>query len=78
MRKRSEMMKVTINTRGSMVTERLRERINVVERLRCNTHDKPLQAVDITTFENGWFDSTLSGCCDELVSHATTIIGKRA
>jgi pyrimidine operon attenuation protein/uracil phosphoribosyltransferase len=70
-------MKLTINTRGSDLTSRLRERLEKVEALRCETHQAPLQALDITTFENGWFDSHLSGCCDELVQQATRIVGSR-
>jgi hypothetical protein len=70
------MMKVTINSRASVV-DRLRERLDRVEHLRCDRHDAPVESVEITTFENGWFDSNLIGCCDELVKHASSIIGRR-
>lgn len=74
--KRTPSMKVTINSRASVVAL-LRERLDRVEILRCEKHQSTVESVEITTFENGWFDSNLIGCCDELVSHASTIIGKR-
>ena len=74
--RKETMMKVTINSRASVVKS-LRERLDRVEHLRCEKHQSAVTSVEITTFENGWFDTNLIGCCDELVSNASSIIGKR-
>lgn len=70
-------MIVTIDERGTRLRERLRGRLASAERLRCAVHDKPVEAVVIHGFENGWFDAMWTTCCQSLANEAGAIVKRR-
>lgn len=70
-------MKITIEDRGEVLHQRLRERLARAGRLRCADHDLPVAAVIIHGRENGWFDSTWSTCCEGLERQAAAIVKTR-
>ena len=70
-------MLVTFRARGPELQEKLRDRLAIVERLRCEVHGGQILAVSITAFENGWFDTNWMGCCEALTNKAATIVGRR-
>jgi hypothetical protein len=70
-------MKVTIRDRALTLRERLSDRLELVEHLRCTEHDRPVEAVTIHGRENGWFESTWITCCEGLEQRATAIVKER-
>ena len=70
-------MKVTIESRSPVLADRLRERLELAGRLRCDEHEGPVLAVTIVARENGWFDSTWITCCDGLTRQARAIVKER-
>jgi hypothetical protein len=68
---------VTIRDRGTALRERLRERLEVVAKLRCAEHGQPVMAVTIHARENGWFDSMWTTCCEGLERRAAAIVKER-
>ena len=70
-------MKVTFQSSRLAPDDRLRERLSRIDALRCPVHGDGVEAVTITRFENGWFDSRWTTCCDGLSATAATIIGQR-
>ena len=70
-------MKITIEDRGMRLRDRLRDRLERVQTLRCEDHGEPIVAVTINGRENGWFDSTFLTCCDRLAQRAAAIVKER-
>lgn len=70
-------MNVTVKSRGFGLRERLRERLEQAEQLKCAEHGEPVRAVAIHERENGWFDSTWTTCCEQLEQRATAIVKSR-
>lgn len=70
-------MKITIDSRGPGLADRLRERLERASHLRCEVHAEPVVAVSITCRENGWFDSRWVTCCEVLTRQANAIVKER-
>jgi hypothetical protein len=70
-------VKITINARVPHFRDRLEQRLARAENLLCELHGTHVQAVTITSCENGWFDSRWVTCCEALTGQAATIIGNR-
>ena len=70
-------MKVTIENRESARLDRLRERLDEAARLQCAAHGKAIEAVSINVFENGWFDSRWTTCCEGLEQQAVAVVKAR-
>lgn len=70
-------MKVTVQSSRPAPDDRLRDRLSRIGALRCSVHGGGVEAVTITRFENGWFDSRWTTCCDDLTTRAASIIGSR-
>ena len=70
-------MHVVVKDRGHGLRERLRTRLEQVERLRCPEHNQAVVAVTIHERENGWFDSTWTTCCSALEREAAAIVKNR-
>ena len=70
-------MKITIEDRGEVLHQRLRDRLVRASRLRCADHDQAVVSVVIHGRENGWFDSTWNTCCERLEQEASAIIKSR-
>ena len=70
-------MKITIESRSPVLADRLRERLDLAGRLRCDEHEEPVLAVTIIGRDNGWFDATWITCCDGLTRQATAIVKDR-
>ncbi len=70
-------MRVAINSRGPVLQELLRDRLDQAAALRCSEHGEPVVAVTIHARENGWFDSTWTTCCAALEQQATRIVKDR-
>jgi len=70
-------MKITIEDRNPRFADRLRERLNRAEQLRCDEHGGPVAGVSIRGRENGWFDSTWVTCCERLQKQASAILKER-
>lgn len=72
-----EEMKVTFEDRGMTLRARLRDRLEAAGQLRCNVHDRPVAAVTIHGFDNGWFDAMWTTCCEGLTQQAVAIVKGR-
>jgi len=70
-------MRITIDERGLLIRERLRDRLERAAQLRCEEHGKPVAAVVINGWENGWFDSRWTTCCEALEQQAAAIVKQR-
>lgn len=70
-------MIVTIEDRGTSLSDRLRDRLATAANLRCNEHGAPIVSVRIMGRENGWFDSTWVACCEGLTRQAEAIVKDR-
>lgn len=70
-------MRVAVNSRGPVLQELLRDRLDQAAQLRCSEHGEPVVAVTIHARENGWFDSTWTTCCAALEQQATRIVKDR-
>ena len=70
-------MKVIIEDRAMRLRDRLRERLERAEALRCEDHGEAIVAVTINGRENGWFDTTWLTCCDRLTRQAVAIVKER-
>jgi hypothetical protein len=70
-------MRVAVNSRGPVLRERLRDRLDQASKLRCAEHGVPPVAVTIHGRENGWFDSIWTTCCSSLEQQATSIVKDR-
>lgn len=70
-------MIVKIEDRANGLRERLRARLADAERLRCAEHAQPVFAVTIHGRENGWFDCSLTTCCERLQEQAAAIMKQR-
>jgi hypothetical protein len=70
-------MKVTIENRSPALADRLRERLDVASRLRCDAHGQPVVGVTIRGRENGWFDAMWITCCEDLTRQAKAIVKER-
>lgn len=72
-----DVMRITVNERGSHLRERIRDRLERAAQLRCATHGHSVFAVTIHARENGWFDSTWTTCCEEIEQQAMRILRDR-
>lgn len=72
-----EEMKITFEDRGMTLRERLHDRLESASRLRCSEHGRPVVAVTIHGFDNGWFDAMWTTCCDGLTQQAAAIVKGR-
>lgn len=70
-------MNVVVKDRGHSLRERLRGRLESVEKLVCVEHNRPIEGVTIHGRENGWFDSRWVTCCDRLEQQAAAILKER-
>lgn len=70
-------MKVTIENRESATLDRLRDRLDEAAKLECPAHGKAIEAVSINVFENGWFDSRWTTCCEDLEQQAVAVVKAR-
>jgi hypothetical protein len=70
-------MKVTFEDRGMTLRARLHDRLESAGRLRCTVHGKPVVAVTIHGFDNGWFDAIWTTCCPGLTQQAVAIVKAR-
>jgi hypothetical protein len=70
-------MKIKIEARATTFEQRLQDRLTKAGDLRCNVHGDGVVAVTITDFENGWFDSRWTTCCEQLTQQAVSIVGNR-
>lgn len=70
-------MRVTIQDRDLRLLERLRDRLDRAEQLRCVEHGQAPVSVTIHARENGWFDARWTTCCEELEKQAAAIVKER-
>lgn len=70
-------MKITIENRESARLDGLRDRLDQAAMLECITHGKTIEAVSINIFENGWFDSRWTTCCEGLEQQAVAVVKER-
>lgn len=70
-------MNVSIKDRGMSLGERLRDRLQQAEGLRCDEHGAQVVSVTINGRENGWFDSRWTTCCEGLEQRAAAILKDR-
>ena len=70
-------MNISIEDRGMRLRERLRERLERAEQLRCKEHGEAPVAVRICGRENGWFDARWTTCCEALEREARAIVKER-
>jgi esterase/lipase superfamily enzyme len=70
-------MQVEMDKRAQEMRERLRERLVRAAELRCAEHGQPVVAVFIHGYENGWFDSRWTTCCENLEQQAAAIVRGR-
>jgi hypothetical protein len=70
-------MKITIENRESARLDPLRDRLDEATKLECVTHGKSIEAVSINVFENGWFDSRWTTCCEDLEQQAVAVVKAR-
>ena len=70
-------LRIAIEDRSLVLRQRLQERLDRVEQLRCAAHDQAIVAVSIHNRENGWFDSTWITCCEGLERQAAAIVKAR-
>jgi hypothetical protein len=70
-------MKVAIENRESARLDRLRDRLDQAAGLECSAHGKAVEAVSINIFENGWFDSRWTTCCEDLEQQARAVVKAR-
>lgn len=72
-----EVTKITIRDNGERLRERLAPRLARMTELRCSDHDQPVVALAIHGRENGWFDATMTTCCDPFEKQAFAIVRDR-
>lgn len=70
-------MNITIRDRTLTLRERLRERLDRAEQLRCAEHGQAVVAVTIDGRENGWFETNWITCCEGLEQQAAAIVKDR-
>ena len=75
--RKGSKLKITIDSRAPFFRDRLEPRLARARQLQCAMHGAAVQAVTITSCENGWFDSRLVACCEAMTGEASTIIGNR-
>lgn len=69
--------RITIEDNGVRLRERLAARLAQVVALRCSDHDRAVVALAIHGRENGWFDATMTTCCDPFEKQAFAIVKDR-
>jgi hypothetical protein len=70
-------MKINVIDREGLLLHRLKDRLELVAKLRCSTHGEPVVAVTIHNRENGWFDARWTTCCEVLDKQALAIVKTR-
>ena len=70
-------MQVNMDKRAQEMRDRLRARLDEAAALRCDEHGKAITAVTIHGYENGWFDSHWTTCCERLEQQAVEIVKGR-